>query len=93
MIQMWPYTADELAFFTQGAGVLCNPKKETNMTDYNINQTLDQYATSMKMMLGYVPNKDFKSICQKAIELQVESTKLFLDTVNDSFKKLATAGK
>jgi hypothetical protein len=89
---MWPYTKDELVFFTEGATAFLNNKKETEtMNDFN--HSLDQYATGMKMMLGYVPNKDLKSIAQKAVELQVESTKLFMNTVFDSFKKLAPAEK
>ena len=92
---MWPYTADELAFFTQGAGALCNPKKpkETKMNYFNIDTVTAEYAKNVKTVLGFVPNKEAKSLMEKIVDLQVEATKLFADTVTDSFKKIATAGK
>jgi hypothetical protein len=92
---MWPYTADELAFFTQGAGVLCNPKKkkETKMNYFNIDTVTSEYAKNAKTFLGFVPNKEAKTLLEKMIDLQVEATKLVAETVTDSFKKLATAGK
>jgi hypothetical protein len=95
MIQMWPYTADELAFFTQGAGVLCNQKqpKETKMNYFNIDTITSEYAKNVKTFLGFVPSKEAKSLLEKIVDLQVEATKLVAETVTDSFKKIATAGK
>lgn len=90
---MWPYTADELAFFTQGAGVLCNPKKETKMNYFNLDTMTAEYAKNAKTFLGFVPSKEAKSLLEKIVDLQVETTKLVADTVTDSFKKIATAGK
>ena len=90
---MWPYTTDELAFFTQGASVLCNPKKETKMNYFNLDTVTAEYAKNAKTFLGFVPSKEAKSLLEKIVDLQVETTKLFADTVTDSFKKIATAGK
>lgn len=90
---MWPYTKDELAFFTQGAGVLCNPKKETKMNYFNIDTVTAEYAKNAKTFLGFVPSKEAKSLLEKIVDLQVETTKLFADTVTESFKKISTAGK
>ena len=90
---MWPYTTDELAFFTQGASVLCNPKKETKMNYFNLETVTAEYAKNAKTFLGFVPSKEAKSLLEKIVDLQVETTKLFADTVTDSFKKIATAGK
>ena len=90
---MWPYTTDELAFFTQGASVLCNPKKETKMNYFNLDTVTAEYAKNAKTFLGFVPSKEAKSLLEKVVDLQVEATKLVAETVTDSFKKIATAGK
>jgi hypothetical protein len=92
---MWPYTTNELEFFNRGAKAsLSQVKKETKeMTNFNIDTITSEYAKNAKTVLGFVPSKDVKILLEKVIDLQVEATKLFADTLTDSFKKLATTGK
>ena len=99
---MWPYTTDELAFFTQGAGVLCNPKKakETKMNYFNIDTVTSEYAKNAKTMLSFVPNDSAKNFFEKIVDAQVEATKLVatvaetaVKSATEYAKKAATFGK
>ena len=99
---MWPYTIDELAFLTQGAGVLCNPTKtkETKMNYFNIDNVTAEYAKNAKTMLSFVPNDSAKNFFEKIVDAQVEATKLvavtteaLVKSAGEYAKKAATFGK
>ena len=63
------------------------------MNYFNLDTITSEYAKNAKTVLGFVPSKEAKSLLEKIVDLQVEATKLAAETVTNSFKKIATAGK
>jgi hypothetical protein len=91
---MWAYTQEEEEFYTKGASALSNnsKQKETKM-NFEFNTMIEEYRKNARLALSFVTHKDLKHVLEKAIDVQVDFSKLTYDAAKDGFKNFVPAGK
>lgn len=60
----------------------------TKTADFDTDKYLDEYNKNARMMLMMVYPTELRSILEKTIDLQVETSKLFTKTMTDAVAKI-----
>jgi hypothetical protein len=63
-------------------------KMATKTADFDTDKYLDEYNKNARMMLMMVYPSELRSILEKTIDLQVESSKLFAKTITETLTKI-----
>ena len=71
---------------------MLQPKRRSKMAtktpDFDTDKYLDEYNKNARMMLMMVYPSELRSILEKTIDLQVESSNLFAKTITETLTKI-----
>lgn len=63
------------------------------MNYFNLDTVTAEYAKNVKTFFGFVPNTEVKTLLEKTVDLQIETTKMIATSIEAAFKKAIPATK